>query len=228
MIVWLASYPRSGNTFCRIVLNRLFGIKTPTVYVGEDNSAFEVGRELVGHVAEEMTVAQMHASADTWFVKTHRREEDAGPALYIHRDGRDSLVSYACKLHQEQRFQSSDAALHSLLLPSKSNTGTWGQNACHWLDRDSRQTVLIRFDDLIKNPLDVVGQALEQLDPALDISRQNHLTVPSFSELQQINGNFFRRGVVGSHKTEMSCALQEMFWAQQHNTDAMERLGYPR
>ena len=34
MIVWLASYPRSGNTYFRILLNHLYGIKTPMAYVG--------------------------------------------------------------------------------------------------------------------------------------------------------------------------------------------------
>ena len=36
MLVWLASYPRSGNTFSRIALNRLYGFTTTTGYDDND------------------------------------------------------------------------------------------------------------------------------------------------------------------------------------------------
>jgi hypothetical protein len=32
MLVWVASFPRSGNTFLRIILHRLYDIQTSTVY----------------------------------------------------------------------------------------------------------------------------------------------------------------------------------------------------
>ena len=32
MIVWLASFPRSGNTFLRIVLHRHFGVRASVAY----------------------------------------------------------------------------------------------------------------------------------------------------------------------------------------------------
>ena len=49
MIVWLASYPRSGNTFLRLVLHRLFGVPTYSVYEDHDPVALRVGPELVGY-----------------------------------------------------------------------------------------------------------------------------------------------------------------------------------
>ena len=32
MIVWVGSFPRSGNTFLRIVLNRVYSVRTSVVY----------------------------------------------------------------------------------------------------------------------------------------------------------------------------------------------------
>ncbi len=32
VIVWLASFPRSGNTFLRILLHRLYGVRSSVVY----------------------------------------------------------------------------------------------------------------------------------------------------------------------------------------------------
>lgn len=48
MIVWLASYPRSGNRFFRILLFHLYGIKTYSVY--SDPLLEKIGAsEIVGH-----------------------------------------------------------------------------------------------------------------------------------------------------------------------------------
>src|ERR1700754_5135896 len=47
MIVWLASFPRSGNTFLRIVLHRLYGVRTSTVY-DVDGVAERLGKDLIG------------------------------------------------------------------------------------------------------------------------------------------------------------------------------------
>ena len=225
MIVWLASYPRSGNTFFRILLKHLYGINTPTAYVGGDFTAFEVGKELVGHVAEEWTVEEMATKPETLIVKTHRRALDTYPAIYLHRDGRDSIVSYARK--KTEQDGSFDDALQELITGSKSSTGTWGQNVLHWLNRESDNTVLVRYQDLITEPERVVEQALQQLK--LDVELKIDIgAAPGFEELQTVNGRFFRRGEVGSYKDEMPDELHELFWQQPDHQEAMRLLGYER
>ena len=47
VIVWVASFPRSGNTFLRIILNRLYGVRTSVVY-DVDGVAVRLGSDLVG------------------------------------------------------------------------------------------------------------------------------------------------------------------------------------
>ena len=74
MITWLASYPRSGNTYTRIVMNRLFGITTQSVYYKNDGVVQFLGQPLVGSVETEdelLTEEQLAASPDNWIVKTH-------------------------------------------------------------------------------------------------------------------------------------------------------------
>lgn len=222
MIVWLASYPRSGNTYFRILLNHLYGIKTPTVYVGHDFTALEVGKERVGHVVEEWTVEEMAAMPETLIVKTHKRAQDAYPAIYLFRDGRDALVSYARK--QAKDDTTYENVLRELITTSKSSTGTWGQNVCHWLNREEGSSVYVGYEALIANPEQVVGQALRHLGLPFEITKKNE-HAPSFSELQKVNKSFFRRGIVGSYKDEMSTELHELFWAQSENVEAMKRLG---
>lgn len=225
MIVWLASYPRSGNTYFRILLNHLYGIKTPTAYVGNDGTAFAVGKALVGHVADEWTVAEMAAKPETLIVKTHRRTADAYPAIYLVRDGRDALVSYAhLKAETGEKYEET---LRELITTANSSTGTWGQNVCHWLNRTAGQIIVVAYQALIANPEQVVEETLHQLNFPDDRKKQNK-SAPTFEELRQVNAGFFRRGMVGSYRDEMPPELEELFWAQPDNAEAMKRLGFAR
>src|SRR5689334_22624876 len=96
MVVWLASYPRSGNTFLRIVLHCLYGIPTYRVYEDNDPVAQRIGPDLVGYRPKPMDRAMMRDSAEVFFTKTHkRRKADGYQAIYLVRDGRDAVVSNA-------------------------------------------------------------------------------------------------------------------------------------
>lgn len=225
MIVWLASYPRSGNTFFRILLKQLYGINTPTAYVGGDFTAFEVGKELVGHVSDEWTVEEMASKPETLIVKTHRRASDHYPAIYLHRDGRDSIVSYARKKTEKGGLY--EDALRELITTCSSSTGTWGQNVLHWFNRQSENTVFVRYEDLVANPEQVVAQTLQKLNLRLELKLENQ-SAPKFEELQTVNEQFFRRGVVGSYQDELSDEMHELFWSQPEHQEGMRLLGYER
>jgi hypothetical protein len=75
MIVWLTSFPRSGNTFLRIVLHRHFGIRSAVVY-DFDGVAERVGRELVGFEDRPASYDEMRGSDELHFIKTHRQRDD--------------------------------------------------------------------------------------------------------------------------------------------------------
>lgn len=49
MIVWLASYPRSGNTYLRMLLHQLHGLKTYSVYDDPLLELLDGSAEAVGH-----------------------------------------------------------------------------------------------------------------------------------------------------------------------------------
>ena len=58
--------------------------------------------------------------------------------------------------------------------------------------------------------------------------RRAEVTLPAFDELHQLDRGFFRRGVVGSHRDEMTAEFEELFWSYADNRDAIDRLGYGR
>lgn len=94
MIIWVAPYPRSGNTFFRMLLYYKCGIKTYSIY---NDQLFErIGAsESVGHELLPAPLDQLKQDEKLYFVKTHNLPQDDNPAIYLVRDGRDALISHA-------------------------------------------------------------------------------------------------------------------------------------
>jgi hypothetical protein len=60
MVIWLASYPRSGNWFARIAFKHLFGLTTNSVY-DENRPNDRPLRDLIGNPLD-MTLEEMAAT----------------------------------------------------------------------------------------------------------------------------------------------------------------------
>jgi hypothetical protein len=235
MIVWLSSYPRSGNTFLRIVLHRLYGVPTYSIYEDDDPVAQRVGPELVGY-RRKPGRAQMQESPELYFTKTHkRRKADSFPAIYLARDGRDAVVSQAHLRSAEQREANEtsrpfDVALRHEIerpyLPGQPSSGTWGGNVLSWLDAHGAPLAVLKYEDLVADPRGSVARAVGSLVPAL--APRGDADLPSFEDLHAVDPAFFRRGAIGSHRDEMSPELEDIFWAQPENAAAMQALGYTR
>jgi hypothetical protein len=233
MIVWLASYPRSGNTFLRVVLHNLYGVPTYSIYDDSDPVAQRVGPALVGYRPKPADRTLMTDGADVYFVKTHKRPRaDGYPAIYLVRDGRDAVVSNARLRASTQATGDRQALFESLLreeitrpdIPGQPSSGTWGANVLSWMDDARRPLAVLRYEDLIVAPREAAERAVSSLLPGLVPIVDAH--IPSFAELHDIDPEFFRRGATGSHTDEMPDELHELFWAQAENAAAMRWLGY--
>lgn len=232
MIVWLASYPRSGNTFLRIVIHRLFGRGSSTVYP-VDGVRERLGDGLLAPVDGPGSLVAARDAAEVVFVKTHRRRgydgAEADRALYLVRDGRDALVSFA-----RQRAEGSPGSyreeLRSLIERRHGGTAGWGQNVLSWLPPASQvgtpAVAVVRFEDLIAEPVRVVTEAVSRVAPHL--STRPTAAVPTFDQLHDLDPQFFRRGVSGTHRDELPAELEDLFWSYEDNREAMSRLGYGR
>jgi hypothetical protein len=233
VIVWLASYPRSGNTFLRIVLHRLYGVPTYSVYEDGDPVAQRVGPALLGYLPRPADREVMTGGPNVHFVKSHkRRKADRHPAIYLVRDGRDAVVSAArLRAAAEPVPDGGRARFEQLLLEEITrpflaglpSSGSWGGNVLSWLDGTAPLAVL-RFEDLVADPRGATSLAVSSL--VLGLVPAAGISIPSFEELHGIDPDFFRRGVTRSHRDEMREELHELFWAQPENAAAMRRLGY--
>lgn len=226
MIVWLASYPRSGNSLFANLVKHHLGVSLYSVYQ-EASYLAEIYTYLD---KDELRAAAL--SQDVYFVKTHELPEDDFPAVYLVRDGRDAIVSYAHYIIDNQINISTPppenpfAWALDALINSPDQFGGWGAHVQAWTSR-SVKTVLIRYDDLIQ-PL----RHLEILKSTLITLGFSHLEVvqdfplPDFSSFHQQTPNFYRKGQVGAWIAEMPSMYHLQFWEMYG--DMMQKLGYKK
>jgi hypothetical protein len=161
-------------------------------------------------------------------VKTHGLPgPDNHPAVYIVRDGRDALVSYAhfaltytynvppAEITTDQVRQT----IRSLITEERAKYGTWAENVNAWFARPNTETV--KFEDLVTRPEEIADQIVAKLGLGLKPITEG---VPSFDELNAVNPKFFRQGKRGGWREVFTPDLSEPFW--KHNRDAMELAGY--
>ena len=229
MLVWVASFPRSGNTFLRIVLHRRYGLRTSTVY-DVDGVARRVGPDLIGFTERPDTIAGMRADDAVHFVKTHRQRgadvDPADPAICLVRDGRDALVSWARQATEDDPDRFTAELRTRITRTAGPGTGGWGTNVLSWRQPPAPHRVLLHYDELVATPEAAADRALAVVAPALRPLPDARL--PTFAELHAADGGFFRRGITGSHRDELPDDLHELFWSQPGNAAAMALLGLPR
>jgi hypothetical protein len=240
MLVWVASYPRSGNTLTLLVLRDVFEVGG----LGADfNDDLSLGRlperglpgsaphpwnppaELEGLTGDELLDA-LRQAPEPYFIKTHRvkRATDRAPALYLVRDGRDALVSHAHFVHDNDapRFkdQSFDSRLATLIHPGIRAHGGWSGSVQAWRERKA-PTATLRFEELVANPVDAVVAACEEIGVELPDPVRSP---PSFDRLHELSPLIFRRGQVGTWREEMPADLEDRFWSV--HREQMRALGY--
>ena len=234
MIVWLASYPRSGNTFFRSLLNSLYNEAAYSVY--NERTIERMGMaSILGPRKPPGTVAEMQRAERVFFVKTHELPSDESPAIYLVRDGRDASVSQAHFLiggpmGVPRRASVRVRAAWKLLgynryvrtLEGVVSSGEWQDHALAWTgNHRSGPTFVLRYEDLISDPVRRTQEALEGVGMFLEPRLGTPLT---FDALHARWPHFFRRGVVGSWREEMPEDIHEMFWRRSRT--AMLRFGY--
>jgi len=221
MIVWLSSYPRSGNTFFRVILNSVFDIKTYSIYNDTgDIGADEATSEVVGHafLPKDFNLDEARASTETYYIKTHELLEDmqmkdTDKVIYLVRDGRESSLSFTKHL---QNFYGKENDDLSDVIYGNTPYGSWGQHVEQW---ENVPKLLIKFEELTDNP----SAILHDISEYLNIKPKNH-TIPTFEELQKVNPKFFRSGKKDSWKKAFSKDEHLSFWL--NNQQGMLLMGY--
>jgi hypothetical protein len=215
MIAWIASYPRSGNHFFRTLLNRLYGIETLQPGL--------LTTELDRWLADTAASSQWH------YYKTHDLPRgDGQPAFYLLRDGRDALVSYAWFVLQVQQKREAEEitpvefrqTLKELIRGDHAQYGNWSSNVRAWGRQPN--TVLVRYEDLVRSPREVVERAVAAL--GLSLRTRPDAVIPTFEQMRSQRPKMVRRGKVGSWEDEFPPELLPLFW--ERHAAVMHEFGY--
>jgi glycosyltransferase involved in cell wall biosynthesis len=225
-MIWIASFPRSGNTFFRNILYEVYGLESATFHQ-DPGYYLDKNYQAYPYVKTHILPEQLEPS------------DSSIPAIYIIRDGRDALCSIAH--HRKDIIAPGSDYYENLKAAIIAEKGTffggWSQNVLKWI---KRADIVIRYEDLL---LDPVGCA-ERLRSLTDMPEPMREKTPSFEqlkfgipkygsgkdrniseqEMRELAEKNFRKGKSGSWKEEMPPELHELFWSM--HGDTMLHLGY--
>lgn len=214
MIVWVASYPRSGNTLFRIVLDRMGLGPTYSIHNDKALKALNIDKEVGHEDLPEEGLDSLAKDSALHFVKTHELPgKDDYPTIYIVRDGRDAIVSYAHYLKNIDKKELSLGRIIAKLITGEiGGFGLWGDHIRKWR-RKPGEFAIVRYEDLVRQPAKEVARVLRQVQVPENLVNEK-ISIPSFAELQNMNSEFFRAGQSGGWSNDMTKSLERQFWAR--------------
>ena len=224
MIIWLASYPKSGNTWVRSIISTL-------LYSNDGNFNFELIKKVsqfpekkyfkefiddfgnFNKIKESWILAQDTINLDNQIkiLKTHQGKYNVGKdsftndrntlaTIYIVRDPRTLVSSisnhYTLTLDEafnflmtpqiignNKRWEDKETGMKCLL-------GKWNDHYRSWT-RDKSNLLLIKYEDLIKNPENELEKIINFLKKYLNVETNKNknkeiLETTSFKSLKEM------------------------------------------
>lgn len=196
-VYWLASYPKSGNTWLRLLLRSYMAggaaidINDPAQDGWSVNGRAQFD-ELIGVAASDLTDAEIlawwpsalekwaRARTDSVYLKTHalrRPVEATRGAIYLVRDPRDVALSLA--RHTDRSIDAAIAAMgtrdlvadrtHGGLRPRlPQDWGSWSQNVESWLAPAPFPVKVVPYEAMRADPAAALSALLPVLGFAVD------------------------------------------------------------
>jgi len=269
-LVWLASYPKSGNTWTRHFLHSLIrsdqthdinAMRTLTTadavrewYRGVlDRPESEWTDELVA-AARPLALRRIAQSADGLvFVKTHNamvkhlgtptiEPSVTAGAIYIVRNPLDVAISFAAFKGGDldeaiDAMTTRGACAEPTATMVYQYSGSWAEHVESWTRRPARQLRVMRYEDMLDQPLETFGALAaflriaptrQQLEAAIEASSFDKLKAQEdeigFNEKPDTAERFFREGRSGQWREALTASQVDRVVAA--SRPQMERFGY--
>jgi len=222
MIVWLASFPRSGNTFLRSMLRQALGLYSYSIYndIDDIGSNHDV-RHAVGHLFINGSIKEFYEdsmrSSEIVPVMTHEPPMDQAPAIYMVRDGRAALVSYWNYLRKVR--QRHDLTLEGVIRGQGTRFGSWSLHLQKWAPLSRPRTLLLRYEELVDNPDAAVAKIASFMDRRPIAQWHNN-----FQQMQAAFPAFFNTASNARNIDQMTSEDRRVFWDL--HGDGMRAMGY--
>ncbi len=223
-MIWIASFPRSGNTFLRNIFYEVYGLKSSTY-----------------HLESSYPIDDNYDSYP--LVKTHllpsQLTKGNNKSIYLVRDGRDALISVAHMrkdiVAPESNFR--ENLKEAIIAAEGSYFGGWSENVKQWFNYAD---VVIKYEELIINP----KACFAKISKVMNLPAANWDKLPTFEHLknsipkygakhdlqisdtdkQDFAQKFFRKGKANNWIEEMPDDLHDLFWY--YHGKMMDKLGY--
>ncbi len=140
--IWLASYPRSGNTYLRALLWSCFRLQSGSVYPNDLLKNRGVASQ-VGHNEGASRGLFSPEFLRLPLVKTHEWPTDDRKAIYILRDGTDACLS----LGKYLPATGYDVSLDDIIA-GRHHFGSWSGHVLAWDPQHRPNTLFLRFEEL--------------------------------------------------------------------------------
>ncbi len=249
-ICWIASYPRSGNTWLRLMLSDLL--------FGPIDASTQLQDRIPDlHRSQELNVGAPGARLmKTHFMwrETHPLRGITAACIYLIRDPRDVLLSavrYAGMFDEAGKGVSAGAvrdyiARGGIVKWQASGFGTWSQHACSWASATGFPRLTVRYESLRADPeaelvriTQFLGQdkSSEEITGAVERNRLDSLRgmeeaekredrcwFPGSAEQLETGSRFFNEGRTGQRLDTIEPGLDAMFDRQ--FGEEMRRHGY--
>lgn len=177
-VIWLASYPRSGNTFLRTIIYHCFGFRSASIYPADLGHNAEL-ESYVGHIERSAGGGIRFPAGAPRLVKTHGPPRDRGRTLYIVRDGRAACVSLWEFYGRRQRLEDVIAGRHRF--------GSWANHLETWRPWSRPDTLLLKYEDIVGG----LTSVLDELSVFLAAPPKS-TRVPARSEIAGVDGRWVR------------------------------------
>ena len=224
MIIWLASYPRSGNTLTRSLLKMSMGLHS--------YSQHKMVRKITSRDINEYGIldhggswsnfySMAHASKETYLIKTHSLPIDNSPVIYIVRDGRLATESYLTQYQDRlKKAPGVDAFLPNYfdLAIGRDYYSDWSNHYHAWVSNNAKSKVLqLRYEDICEPTTDVLKQIADFVGYTGEIK-------PFINQIIKPR-NGIERGQATWQRPEHRTEIEESLFLSLHG-ELMLQLGY--
>jgi hypothetical protein len=251
MILNITSYPRSGNSFFTTTLlafdpvwkvnGRPVDFKPLRSVYTDECAPYGVEKVPFLNAASEdrHPLRRIKDETAVFVYKRHDHPDDyTGPRIYLVRDGRDVITSYAHHNLVHGRvaknlaaglaaghggaMQYSEKELHDEMR-HLAHHSKWGEFVLRGVEHSNVLSV-VKYEDMKKDPVHVVREALR--DAGIVVLDQTEIPAPKFENLHKSYPWFYRQGKVKAHRDELPRDIQEIFESVPENKEALQRLEY--
>jgi hypothetical protein len=227
--VFIAGYPKSGNTWMQnLITGLVFGMDMRFV-----------PDSLVQHLVPDSHAVRFYRRYLTpTFFKTHDLpRSEYRRVIYLVRDGRDAMVSYLHHLRAVNGTEQDFLKLVSTgegLMPCR-----WHEHVEAWMGNPyGAKMIVVSYESLKRTPVDELQRICEFIELKRDrLLLESVAQTSSFQAMRTRekqfgwddpnwpkDSPFVRRGEIGSFKDEMPLSVQKVFLTQSEQT--LKRLGY--